>query len=163
MAGSGGSAVWGRLAEWTRRYGPPEVAGTISAVGSAFVAHSLSDNLVVTAYAGAIGENLGFYAVVFTRELRADARRHRASGLEFGWSAAMATCRKLLVEFGPAEALDTGVVRPLAMGLSAQLLGPQVGIIVGKFVGDFCFYLPVVLTYEWRRYRERQAQKGAKA
>jgi len=63
----------------------------------------------------------------------------------------------LLAEFGPAGIIDTFLTRPFAMAIGAQLLGPRLGLVVGKFVGDFLFYLPVIITYERRRRRERHA------
>ena len=49
------------------------------------------------------------------------------------------------------RALDTGIIRPFAMGLATQLLGRGVGVVAGKLLADVVFYVPVIYTYERRR------------
>ena len=61
------------------------------------------------------------------------------------------TWRSLFLEFGPAELLDTGLLRPLAMGIGTTFLGWGPGIVVGKLLADVTFYLPVIWMYERRR------------
>ncbi len=63
----------------------------------------------------------------------------------------MRTWRGLLLEFGPAELLDTGLVRPMTMALGTTLLGWGPGIVAGKLLADVVFYLPVIWVYERRR------------
>jgi hypothetical protein len=63
----------------------------------------------------------------------------------------------LCVEFGPAEFLDTGVSRPLAVGLGARLWGPPWGVLAGKLLGDLLFYIPVIASYETRKWLRRGA------
>lgn len=151
------------MLDWLKRYGPPEIFGTLTALAGAWIGDLLSrGNPLALAYGGAIGENLGFYGVVFIRELRADARRIRSQSGHYRARQGMATVRKLLLEFGPSELLDTGVVRPLAMGLCAQWLGREIGVVVGKLLADVSFYLPVVLTYELRRMLERRNKPESK-
>jgi hypothetical protein len=125
-----------RLGAWFKRYGPPEVAGTILAVGGLHAAHVLGFSEVTAAYIGAMAENIGFYGVVLIRELRDHAPRGALT--------------RMLVEFGPAEVLDTFVIRPLAMGLGAHWLGDLAGALLGKLLADVLFYIPVIVTYEWR-------------
>lgn len=50
--------------------------------------------------------------------------------------------------------LDTFLTRPFFMGAGVRLLGPQLGLVIGKVVADVAFYLPVILTYERRRRSE---------
>ena len=105
---------------------------------------AVTGNAVLAAYGGALGENVGYYGVIIARELR--------SGDSF-----LRCCRNLLLEFGPAELLDSGLIRPLAMGLGAHYLGQTSGVIVGKVAADVTFYVPVIAAYELRRHFAKSA------
>jgi ornithine decarboxylase len=97
---------------------------------------------VAGAYAGAIGETIGFYAVILVRDLR--GRRGDRAGLR--------TARGLLVEFGPAELVDTFAARPLAMYGGAALVGNTLGgVLIGKVAADVVFYALAIIGYEMRR------------
>ena len=61
------------------------------------------------------------------------------------------TWRNLFIEFGAAEVLDSGVIRPAAMALGVRWLGVEAGIAAGKVAADTAFYGPLILTYEIRR------------
>ena len=58
-----------------------------------------------------------------------------------------------MIEFGPAEILDTGLIRPLTMGVGTRLVGRMLGVPLGKLAADVTFYVPVILIYDWRRRR----------
>jgi hypothetical protein len=154
-----------KVKEWIRRYGPAEVIGSVMAVAGALVAPEIADVLmggtpqrawvkdVAVAYGGTIGENLGFYSFIITRELRFDRRKAIAQGGLYDLYAAARTAWHLLMEFGPAEVLDSLVTRPLAMGVGASLLGQVPGVIAGKIVADITFYIPSIVAYELRKRR----------
>lgn len=131
---------------WISRYGPAEVLGTIGAVLGAWLVHVLGGNAVLSAYGGVLGENVGFYGTMFVREYAGTGR---------GWRPALAAARTLAIELGPAELLDSTIVRPLAMGLGMAALGPAAGAMVGKVVADVVFYIPVIVAYELRTRARR--------
>lgn len=127
------------MREWLWRYGPAEVSGTVGALVAAGVTGVFA-GAAATAYAGAIGETLAFYAVVLVRDLRAHTgpRRRVLAGLA--------------VEFGPAELADTLVVRPLAMYLGPLFVGHlAAGVLAGKLAADVVFYALAILGYELRK------------
>ncbi|HEU5486150.1 MAG TPA: type III PLP-dependent enzyme, partial [Microlunatus sp.] len=120
------------------------------------------DRLVVAAYASALGEGIGFYAgYLVTRYLREDIagpRRRR-------WAVILAAA---VVEFGPAEILDTVLVRPAAMFIGAWTTGNVVaGVLIGKVVADLVFYGLAITSYEMlvrrflRRFRRPQPSDDA--
>jgi hypothetical protein len=146
------------VAEWLRRYGPAELLGTCTALLAARLASIAGAPLVAIAYAGAVGENVGFYGTIIVRQVAADRRRARARSERYRGRHLWRTSRELLLEFGPAELLDSFLLRPLAMGVGVRLLGEAAGIVVGKLAADVTFYLPVILTYEMRHH----ARKGAR-
>ena|SRR5207249_4363661 len=128
--------------DWLRRYAVAELCGSVSAVAGALLMHALGGNAVLVAVGGTLGENLGYYGVIVSRELRTG-------------DGVLAGVRNLLLEFGPAELLDSGFIRPLAMGLGAHYLGAARGVLAGKIAADITFYVPVIATYELRRYYAR--------
>jgi hypothetical protein len=142
----------GKGADWLKRYGVAEVAGLGTALVGSFAARALTGSDIATAYGGAMGENLGYYGVIIGREVVHDRRAAFVTGRAYGLAGAARTARNLAFEFGIAEALDSGVLRPLAMGLGVRFLGRGVGIVVGKFAADLTFYIPVICAYEVRRH-----------
>jgi pilus assembly protein TadC len=67
--------------------------------------------------------------------------------------------RDLVLEFGPAEALDSLLLRPALM-YAGILLAPNLalGVVAGKIAADICFYLPTILSYEWLRRRATEME-----
>jgi ornithine decarboxylase len=142
-----------RVREWVRRYAPAEIAGIAGAVLGA-IAVDRFGLPAATAYAGAIGEALAFYGVLFVRDLRV----RLAAGRD---RAVRRTVRDLVLEFGPAEALDTLATRPLAMYVGTLLVGQAwLGVTLGKIGADVIFYAVAITGYEWRRSRARRPVAG---
>jgi hypothetical protein len=147
---------WGirrKLREWFGRYLPAEILGTLTALAAAWTVHAASDSLISAAVAGTIGESLGFYGCMAVREaFRNDARQcHHGRGRRL-WLTGSRTVRDLLIEFGPAELVDTVLVRPLFMYLMPSLLDNfTVGILLGKLAADVVFYSLAIGAYELKQ------------
>src|SRR5688572_19495682 len=146
-----------RVEDWARRYGIAELAGILTALVAAWLADALGAPVVGVAYAATAGENVGFYGVIITRQVSIDRRVAIAAGLPYRGPGMWRTMRDLLLEFGPAEVLDSLVFRPLAMFLGVRFLGRDIGVVTGKLAADITFYLPVILTYELRRQARKRA------
>ncbi|GGJ94370.1 hypothetical protein GCM10010123_25260 [Pilimelia anulata] len=140
-----------KLLEWFRRYLPAEVFGTATAVLAGVLAYRVTGEFAAAAAAGAVAENVGYYGWFAVRETRrhlallrhAPRRRRRAAGR---------AARDLLIEFGPAEALDSLLVRPALMYAGAYLVAPvAAGLLAGKLAADLVFYGCAILGYELRR------------
>ncbi|MBH2006597.1 MAG: hypothetical protein I8H75_04570 [Myxococcaceae bacterium] len=128
------------LKRWLRRYGLAEIFAILGVYAGYFLSEHFADVHWIAAYAGAMGENVGFYGTLVVQRVRAK---------ENLWH--------ILTEFGPAEILDSLIIRPLSLFVGAEMMGPMVGLLVGKLAGDVVFYIPVVLTHEWmRKYRSQQ-------
>jgi len=77
--------------------------------------------------------------MIFVRDLRAGGRPGQV-------------VRDMVVEFGPAEVLDTLLVRPAAMYLATRTLGTATaGVVTGKVAADAVFYTIAIIGYELRR------------
>jgi hypothetical protein len=126
------------LRRWMVRYLPAEAAGLVAAFLGASLAHALNGHPAVIAMAAAWAENLGYYAIMIVRELRAERRVGR-------------TLRNLALEFGRAEALDSFAVRPASMYLATTLV-PELAlaVLLGKLAADVAFYVPAIAAYELR-------------
>lgn len=122
------------LLRWIKRYGPAEIFAIAGVYAGYFLSQEYSHITWISAYAGAMGENVGFYSVILYQRLKAKEKL---------W--------QVLAEFGPAEILDSLVLRPLSLFVGVETMGPMVGLLVGKLAGDVLFYIPVIMTHELMR------------
>ncbi len=130
--------------EWSLRYGPAEICGTITAYLGFFAVNSLFEQTVISAFGGALCENLGYYLMIWWMRRKTSAQ------------TTTRLCIEILTEFGPSEILDSFLMRPLCLALGAHWFGPGLGVLFGKLAGDVLFYIPVIATYEFRK-RKRAA------
>jgi hypothetical protein len=152
-----------RLRVWAVRYLPAELAGILTALAVAWSAQAASGSMGSVAVAGALGENLGYYGCVAVREVRDHgARRRGHDGLACRWRTGLAAVQAMLLEFGPAELVDSLLVRPLLMCLLPGLLHDlTAGIVAGKLAADAVFYGIAISAYELRqRYLAVPDQPG---
>jgi hypothetical protein len=142
-----------KLLEWARRYLPAEALGTSTALAAAWVEYALSGSLVSAAIAGTIGEALGYYGYIVIREvLRHGGGRRLRGAPRRRWRLGIKTVRDLLIEFGPAELIDSFLARPFFMYLMPSLLHDfTAGILVGKLAADAIFYSLAIGAYELRK------------
>ncbi|HVW06363.1 MAG TPA: hypothetical protein VHB78_15260 [Vicinamibacterales bacterium] len=150
--------VRAKLLEWIARYGLAEIAGIGGALLAVFIVRRLTTSAVAAGYAGTCGETLGYVGAIAARDFLTAHRDARASGQKLGARARRSVIVQLLVELGPAGVIDTILIRPLAMAAGVRWLGPVIGLLAGKIVGDVGFYVPVIMMYERRRRRERHAE-----
>ncbi len=120
---------------WIVRYLPAEVVGTVAMMTAGALITLWTDNPALIALAAVVGESVGFYAVLvvstFVEQSRVDGRR----------SPAVRTGLLLVAEFGPAELVDTLLIRPAALYLGVLLIpDPVWGLLVGKVAADMVFY-----------------------
>jgi hypothetical protein len=158
-AGKPGGPLAGRLGAWIRRYGPSEVLGTAVAVGAAVAVEQATHSAVVAGYVGTIAETTVYYGVMFLRESLLAAHRAGVAGRPYGSRDLVPVFKNLVMEFGVAEALDAGVLRPLLIGLGLRWIGGTAGALAGKVMADVAFYGPVLTAYEWRLARRAAADQ----
>jgi len=141
-----------KVVEWIKRYGPSEIIGTVTAIGGAAIAFFLTSNSVVTAYAGTICENIGFYITFIIIDVSKSIAHHKNTALKYGARTFLKDIRNLILEFGPAEFLDTLIIRPALMFIFPIIIGNlAIGIFIGKITADIAFYLPTVIAYEMKK------------
>lgn len=143
-----------KLREWIFRYALLEVVGTITALSAAWVAYTMTDSLVISAIAGTIGENIGYYGTAFVREVvQYWEEHHHHARLRRLWLSGVKSIRGMLIEFGFAEVLDTFLVRPGLFYLVPATLGGNyaLGIVIAKLSADLVFYGFAIIGYEVRK------------
>lgn len=155
-AGRTGRTQRRRVAQWLARYLPLEVLGTVAAIAGSWAAYEASGSIVVAAIAGTVAEGVGYYALVVVRGIRGHLASTRVGRVRRrGGRAALAiglTLRGMLAEFGPAEVLDTFLVRPALLVAAAAWLGPNpTGWLVGKLAADVVFYAVAIVSFELGR------------
>jgi hypothetical protein len=139
-----------KLREWVRRYLPCEIAGTTCEFGGAGIAYVLTGSFAVAAIVATVGASLGYYAAAYSTAVRTTHRDH--SHLPWARRALTANglaLRSIAIEFGPAEVIDSLIVRPLAFYFGPILFGGMVaGCIFAKLVADVGFYVLAIFSYE---------------
>ena len=134
----------GRVREWIGRYLVAELAGLTTALLAALAVTSWDpDRLAIAAYASALGEGVGFYAgFLIVRYLREEIDGPPRRRIAVIVTAAV-------VEFGPAEIIDTALIRPAAMFLGSLATGNVIiGVLIGKVAADIVFYGLAITSYE---------------
>lgn len=144
-----------RTRRWLLRYLPPEVLGTATGLLLAATAWAAAGGegptaLLAAAVAGTLGENIGYYALVSVRGFRARRRTGAAPG-----RAVVLTLRGVLLEFGPAETVDSFLIRPMLFGAGPLVLAgagtPWLGWLLGKIAADVVFYAITITSFEFGR------------
>lgn len=141
-----------KIREWLQRYLPAEIVGTITAVSAATIAHLFSENLILIAYIGSLGEAIGFYSTVFIQHILIVSKKNRIENKIFSFFDLTKIISNIVLEFGPAGIIDGLLLRPFFMYLFPILLKNfTLGILVGKIAGDITFYFLVILAYEIKK------------
>lgn len=136
--------------EWVRRYLPNEIVGTLGELGGAAAAYVATDSLAVAAIAASVGATVGYYAAAYLSAVRGAYREQGARRPAMrALVANLLALRSVLIEFGPAELLDSIFVRPLAFYFGPLVFGNVVaGWIFAKLLADVAFYAVAIFSYE---------------
>ena len=134
-----------KMKEWLKRYLPAEAFAIIGAIIGAGLVFLLTNNRILSAYAGAICDGIVFYTFILIRDLNNSKKKH-------GTKEVIRTIRNLVIEFGFSEFLDLLIIRPFIMYIFPLIIGHfAIGIFIGKIVADLIFYLPTIIMYELRK------------
>jgi hypothetical protein len=139
-----------KLVEWVRRYLPNELAGWAGELGAAAAAYYLTGSYAAAVVAGTIGASAGYYATAYVNGFRWSYAAQTGRSLPMRVLVANAlTVRSIAVEFGPAEAVDSIVIRPITLYVFPFVIGnTAVGFVVGSIVADIAFYVMAIFSYE---------------
>jgi hypothetical protein len=133
---------------WLRRYGPAEALAAVGALTGFLAVDAATGDRAAASFAAAIGDNLAYYGWLLASEVR--RRAALARGPLRRLRVVPAALRSLACEFGPAEALDTTIVRPACTAAFTAVAGAGAGVLLAKVVADLAFYVPVIGVQELR-------------
>ena len=137
-----------KVKEWANRYGPPLVLATLTAVIVATLTYMAFGNKILSAVLGTWADNLVFYGIVAYRDIK--ARRGKDGKVTLG--GFLKVMRNMAMEFGPAEYLDSFLIRPFLLAVFPLFISPySLGVLVGSIAAEFTFFLPTILSYETRK------------
>lgn len=135
-----------KIINWLKRFLPAELLGSALAIVVSYSVLYFSHNAVLAAYAAAIADTSGFYATLFVQGMLRLNQQLKSRKQPFQPVHTWQVLQSMLIEFGPAELLDSLLLRPFFMYLFPALLHNRAwGILVGKVVSDVCFYVPVII------------------
>lgn len=137
--------MWQKFLYYLKRYGFAEIAGGLLVLVISSLTFYFTGNKILAAYAGTIGENLGFYGTIIVGDI-ISARRNSE---HWSWGHVVPVLRNVLIEFGGAELLDSFIVRPGMLYLFTSIISNyQLGAFAGVVVADILFYSLAVLSAE---------------
>jgi hypothetical protein len=139
-----------KIFEWLWRYAPNEIAGWVGQLGAAAATYALTGSYAAAVIAATIGASAGYYAVAYFNGVRWSYRAHAARSWPMRVLVANGlAARSIAVEFGPAEAIDSITIRPIALYLGPLVVGnTAVGFVLGSIVADIAFYVMAIFSYE---------------
>lgn len=142
-----------KLKEWLKRYLPANLISLILTVVSFKLTFIFTNNLILASFVGAIiGDNIGYYGTIVVRDLIADHKLHKDLNLKYTYKSFLKIVRNLILEFGFSEILDSYLIRPVILYFCSILINNQTfGLIIGKYLADFIFYIPTIFAYELRK------------
>ncbi len=121
--------------EWLLRYGPAEAFAAAFVVLAAALVFQLTHQRAWAAYAGSATETVAYYTVMWMQDGHDRKKSRRAM--------------KLLFEFLPPGILNACIVRPYLLYATPLYVGHfALGIVIGKFLADACFYAMTIAMYE---------------
>lgn len=143
-----------KLREWLIHYLPAEITGTITAFAAFFITKNITGSLAAAAIVGSVGETLGYYAAALGSEVFRQWRFHHIHArFKRIWLTSVRSLSNLLVEFGPAEIIDSIIVRPGLFYLFPLWLGGHLwlALLAAKLLSDLAFYTFAIAGYEIRK------------
>lgn len=136
-----------KILEWSKRYFSAEIFSVFGVILFGTVTHIISHNPILTALAGTIGENLGFYGNIFYKDLQ----KRKIQDQKLTFIGYLKVLRDISFEFGLAEYMDL-LIRPTLMYSFQRLINnTQIALLAAKFSADITFYLPAIVFYELRK------------
>lgn len=145
-----------KLSEWLIRFLPAELLGTLLAVLASWYTVSVSANKVLAAYTGAIANSVGFYGLIFLQDIFILRKQRRLANRQLSSGDYLQVFKIMLLEFGPAELLDSLILRPFAMYVFPLIIHEYaIAILVAKLASDIIFYIPVIISYELRMSKSK--------
>lgn len=144
------SALRRKTFEWLRRYAPNEIAGWVGELGGAVLTYRLTGSYAAAVVVGTIGASVGYYATAYVNGVRwsLSAQTGRSRPMR-ALTANVLALRSIAVEFGPAEVVDSVLIRPVLLYTVPFLVGNvALGWVLASLAADVAFYVMAIFSYE---------------
>lgn len=136
------------LKRWIHHFLPSEMGGAAAAILAALSTFAITQRVGIAVAAASIAETLAFYTVALVREHRRNDRLRTS-------------LHNVLIDFGPAEVLDTLFIRPGAMyAFEHATNNLLLGVVFGKLASDLAFYAIAIPSHELRRKLRTQVDNS---
>jgi hypothetical protein len=138
-----------KFREWAKRYLPPEVLSVSITLVSSSLTYSLTKSQITTALVGTWAGNIAYFGYILGADMVASANALRRIGLPYTRVSFLKNARRLVLEFGLAEVIDSLFIRPALMYYLPIWVGNlSLGVLLAKFAADVTFYVPAIISYE---------------
>lgn len=137
-----------KVKEWLNRYAAPLVLSTSGAIITANLIMALTHNKILAAFAGTWSDNFIFYSFMALKDLRGK----KIDNIRTGLVIFIKLIRNLIIEFGPAEYLDSFVLRPFYMAVFPIFISNySLAILFASLSAEISFFIPTISFYELRK------------
>ena len=132
-----------RIKEWLWRYAPAEILSIISIVISATILTYVFNLIIVSAFISTWIGNIVYYGIIIFNDL---------NGRNINLITLIKQTRNLIVEFGPAEYLDSFIIRPFFLSVTPYFIpNYPLAIFIGTNLANITFYIPTIISYELKK------------
>ncbi|MBI2129852.1 hypothetical protein HYU07_06470 [Candidatus Woesearchaeota archaeon] len=136
-----------KLKEWFKRYALAELTGILFALIFSNLSMFFFKNTIIAGFIGTWMDNLGFYGIIVHRDLNKRKRNKKLNFLDY-----LKQLRNMIVEFGPAEYLDSFIIRPLYYSFLPYVIADySLAIFIGAILAGITYYIPAIISYEFRK------------
>lgn len=142
-----------KIKEWCDRYLVAEIISVTVGLVFALVLKATMMNTIIIAFIVTWIQNIGFYGYIVWKDLRAMHKTKKEfKGKGIGIKEFLVQFRNMIIEFGPAEYLDSTIIRPFYLAvLPLAITNYGVAIFIGTILADISYYIPTIISYESRK------------
>ncbi|UOG73763.1 hypothetical protein MTX78_16755 [Hymenobacter tibetensis] len=145
-----------KIREWLRRYLPAELLSMAATLVGAWVALHATHSHLNAALAGTWAGNVAYFGYLLGQDVHQARQACHAHQRPYTRRTFGRNVRALAVEFGPAEVVDSLLIRPTLMYYLPRWTGSfGGGILLAKLLADVTFYVPAIVSYELSKKRLR--------
>ncbi len=128
---------------WINRYLPATIAALV--LSTLVFILILPFNKLLAAYCASISDTLIYYVIILGKDFKNELIKNDSSLL----IKILIFIRSILIEFGPAEILDTYFIRPALLYYASKLFTPNLlTIIVTIIFADIIFHFMAIIGFE---------------
>lgn len=136
-----------KLKEWFKRYALAELTGIVFALIFSNLSIFFFQNTIMAGFIGTWTDNFGFYGVISFMDLNKRRKKNKLGIVDY-----LKQLRNIIVEFGPAEYLDSFAIRPFYLSFLPHIIpNYSLAILIGTILADMTYYIPTIVSYELRK------------